>query len=125
VKGTGLSNVTRVWSASDLVGLGNNLPTNLSGVEVNVNNLPATVYYIAPDQVSFQVPTGVSGTASVEVINNGAASDTVTATAAINAPGIFPVIVNGTNYPAGVFLDGDYVGDPSIGRTSATPSRVT
>jgi len=115
VKGTGLSNVTRNWSASDFVGLGNNLPTNLSGVEVNVNSVPAAVYYVAPDQVSFQVPAGVSGTASVEVINNGAASNAVTAATANNAPGIFPVIVNGTNYPAGVFLDGDYVGDPSIG----------
>ena len=36
--------------------------------------------------------------------------------AAVNsAPGIFPLIVNGTNYAIGVFLDGKFVGDPSIG----------
>jgi uncharacterized protein (TIGR03437 family) len=114
VKGLGLSSVTRLWDASDFVGLGNNLPTNLSGVEVNVNNLPAAVYYISPGQINFQVPTGVSGTASVQVINNGATSNTVTSAAATNAPGILPIIVNGINYPAGVFLDGDFVGDPSI-----------
>ncbi len=116
VKGNNLSNTTRIWTAADFTGLGNNLPTNLSGVQVKVNNLPAAVYYISPTQISFQVPTGVTGTASVEVINNGLASNTVTAPAATNSPGIFPVVLNGTNYPAGVFyVDGLYVGDPSNG----------
>jgi uncharacterized protein (TIGR03437 family) len=116
VKGHNLSNTTRIWAPSDFTGLGNNLPTNLSGVQVKVNNLPAAVYYISSTQVSFQVPTGVTGTASVQVINNGLAGNTVTAAAAANSPGIFPVILNGTNYPAGVFfVDSLYVGDPSNG----------
>jgi uncharacterized protein (TIGR03437 family) len=114
VTGAGLSTVTRTWAGPDFVGLGNNLPINLSGVQVSVNNLPAAVYYISPGQVDFQVPTGISGTASVQVTNNGTTSNTVTAAAATNAPGIFPVIVNGINYPAGVFLDGDFVGDPTV-----------
>ena len=115
VKGSGLSNVTRIWGDADFVGLGNKLPTNLSGVQVNVNNLPAAVYYIDPGQVSFQVPSGVTGTASVQVINNGVSSNTVTAAAAANAPGIFPIIVNGVNYAAAVFVDGKLAGDPGIG----------
>ncbi|MDQ2946513.1 MAG: hypothetical protein M3Y27_11310, partial [Acidobacteriota bacterium] len=115
VKGTALSGVTRTWGDADFVGVGNKLPTNLSGVQVNVNNLPAAVYYIDAGQVSFQVPAGISGTASVQVVNNGLASNTVTAGAATNAPGIFPIIVNGTNYPAAVFVDGKYAGDPGIG----------
>ena len=32
-----------------------------------------------------------------------------------NSPGIFPIIVNGTNYAGGVFLDGKIVGDPANG----------
>ena len=115
VKGTQLSNVTRLWGDSDFTGLGNNLPTNLSGVQVRVNNLPAAVYYIDAGQVNFQVPTGISGTASVQVINNGTASNTITAAAVSIAPGIFPIIVNGKNYPAGVFLDGKFAGDPTNG----------
>ena len=115
VKGTGLSSVTRVWDDSDFAGLGNNLPVNLSGVQVKVNNLPAAIYYIDAGQVSFQVPSGVSATASVQVINNGLASNAVSAATSTSAPGIFPVIVNGVNYPAGVFLDGKYVGDPANG----------
>jgi uncharacterized protein (TIGR03437 family) len=114
VKGTNLANTTRVWASSDFTGLGNNLPTNLSGTDVMVNNVLAAVYYISPTQISFQVPTGVSGTPTVQVINNGMASNTVTAAPATNSPGIFPIIVNGTNYAAAVFLDGKIAGDPSI-----------
>jgi uncharacterized protein (TIGR03437 family) len=88
---------------------------SLNGVAVKVNGLSAAVFYVDPGQVTFQVPTGVSGTASVQVINNGAASNTVTATAANSAPGIFPIIQNGTNYAAGVFLDGRIVGNSSVG----------
>jgi uncharacterized protein (TIGR03437 family) len=116
VKGANLSNVTRIWAASDFTGLGSNLPTNLSGVQVNVNNLPAAVYYISPTQVDFQVPTGISGTASVQVVNNGAASNSVTAAAVSSSPGIFPVILSGTNYAACVFWsDGLIAGNPSSG----------
>jgi uncharacterized protein (TIGR03437 family) len=115
VKGSNLATVSRIWTAADFTGLGNNLPTNLSGTSVNVNGLPAAVYFADPGQVSFQIPAGVSGTASVQVFNNGVASNTVSGAAANNAPGIFPIIVNGTNYPAGVFLDGLIAGDPSNG----------
>jgi uncharacterized protein (TIGR03437 family) len=115
VKGTNLSSTTRIWLASDFTGLGNNLPTNLSGVQVNVNNQPAAVYYISHTQISFQVPAGIAGTASVEVIANGVVSNSVTAAAETNSPGIFPIILGGTNYAAAVFLDGKIAADPSNG----------
>ena len=116
VKGTGLSTVRRVWTTSDFAGLGNNLPTNLSGVQVNVNNLLAALYYISPTQINFQVPTGISGTVSVQVVDDGVASNSVTAAAVAHSPGIFPIIANGNNYAACVFWsDGMYAGDPSIG----------
>ena len=115
VKGIQLSNVTRVWTSSDFTGLGDNLPTILSGVQVMVNNQPAALYYIDMGQVDFQVPDGVSGTVSVQVINNGIAGNTVTAAAVTSAPGIFPNVVNGVNYPAAVFSDGKLAGDPGIG----------
>jgi uncharacterized protein (TIGR03437 family) len=115
VKGTNLGTTARIWAASDFTGLGNNLPTNLSGVQVMVNNQPAAVYYISPTQVSFQVPAGITGTASVQVIANGQVSNSVTAAAATSSPGIFPVILGGTNYAAAVFLDGKIAADPSNG----------
>jgi uncharacterized protein (TIGR03437 family) len=126
VKGTGLSPVTRTWYDGDFQGLGNKLPTSLNGVSVTVNSSPAAVSYVDPGQVNFQVPDGVTGTASVQVTNNGQTSNAITATATASAPGIFPVTVNGMNYPAGVFLDGKYVGDPSVDPTfrNAKPGDV-
>ena len=123
VKGTGLANVTRIWTSFDFLNLGNNLPTSLSGVQVMVNNLPAPVYYISPTQVDFQVPTGVSGNVSVQVINNGTASNILTAPAAASAPGLFPNTVNGVNYPAALYaVSGGYVGpDTMAGYRGAQP----
>ena len=114
VKGTNLSDVTRIWDDSDFVGLGDKLPMQLSGVRVMVNGTAAAVYYVSPSQVSFQVPAGISGTANVQVIRDGLASNAMSASAVSSAPGIFPIILNGTNYAAGVFLDGKVVGDPSV-----------
>jgi uncharacterized protein (TIGR03437 family) len=115
VKGTNLSTATRIWTASDFTGLGNNLPTNLSGVSVKVNDQTAAVYYVSSTQVSFQVPSGVTGDATVRVIAGGTTSNPVTAQAANSSPGIFPIILGGTNYAAAVFLDGKIAADPSYG----------
>jgi uncharacterized protein (TIGR03437 family) len=115
VQGRNLAGMSRIWGGSDFAPLNNTLPTNLSGVGVTVNGVPAAVYYISPTQVSFQVPDGIAGTATAQVLRDGVPSNTITATAVSSSPGIFPVIVNGTNYAAAVFLDGSLAGDPSIG----------
>jgi uncharacterized protein (TIGR03437 family) len=115
IKGTNLSTTSRTWTDSDFKDLGNKLPTNLSGVQVTVNNLPAAVWYVSPTQVNFQVPAGITGTATVQVINNGQISNSVSAAIATSAPGIFPLIMGGANYAAAVFLDGKIAADPSIG----------
>jgi len=115
VKGTNLSDVPRSWQDSDLAGLGNRLPTDLSGVQVLVNGTAAAVCYISPTQVNFQVPAGVSGTANVQVTRDGIPSNTVSAQAVSSAPGIVPIILGSTNYAAAVFLDGKIAADPSNG----------
>jgi uncharacterized protein (TIGR03437 family) len=115
IKGTNLSDVTRIWQDSDFAGLGNRLPTDLSGVQVLVNGTAAAVYFVSPTQVSFQVPSGVSGTANVQVTRDGVASNTMSAPAVSSAPGIFPIILGATNYAAAVFLDGKIAADPSNG----------
>jgi uncharacterized protein (TIGR03437 family) len=123
VQGTGLANVTRIWTGFDFLNLAANaLPTSLSGVQVMVNNLPASVYYISPTQINFQVPTGVTGTASVQVINNGTMSNTVTAASAPSAPGLFPNKVNGVNYPAAIAAGSLFVGPAGVpGYTPVSP----
>ena len=114
IKGTNLADVSRIWQDADFVGLGNKLPNDLSGVQVLVNGTAAAVYYISSTQISFQVPDGISGTANVQVIRDGLVSNTMSAQAVSSSPGIFPIVLNGTNYAAGVFLDGKIVGDPSV-----------
>jgi len=114
VKGAGLANVSRIWTGFDFLNLGASLPKSLSGVQVMVNNIPAALYYISPTQTDFQVPTGISGTASVQLLNNGTASNTVTAAAVASSPGLFVNAVNGVNYPAAVFASGGYPGPASV-----------
>jgi uncharacterized protein (TIGR03437 family) len=113
VKGSNLASTTHLLAPSDLNG--NNLPTSFSGTSVMVNGQPAALYYISPTQIDFQVPAGISGTASVQVFNNGSASNIATGAAASSAPGVWPITENGVNYAAAVFLDGKFAGDPNIG----------
>ena len=114
VKGTNLSDVTRIWNSADFANLGNSLPTVLSGVEVLVNGTAAAVDYVSPTQVNFQVPARISGTANVQVIRDGLPSNAVSGIAVSSAPSIFPIILNGTNYAAAIFPDGTLVGDASV-----------
>jgi len=108
VKGTGLSNITRIWNSGDFDR--NILPTSLSGVQLTVNNIPAAIYYVDSSQINFQVPSGVTGPAAIQVHVAGASSNVLTTTAAASAPGLFPNIQGASAYPAAVFLDGTYVG---------------
>jgi uncharacterized protein (TIGR03437 family) len=41
---------------------GNKLPTEISGVRVYTNGIPAPLFYVGPGQINFQVPYEVAGT---------------------------------------------------------------
>ncbi len=114
VKGTNLSPTTRSWQGSDFAA-GTVLPTSLDGVEVRVNNTPAAVSFISPGQINFQVPAGVSGTANIQVIRKGIASNIITGLAVNSAPGLFGYSLGGKTFPAAVYADsGLIVGDPAL-----------
>ena len=114
VKGANLADVTRIWGDADFNN-GNNLPTSLNGTQVLVNNLRAAVYFISPAQVSFQVPAGVSGNASVQVLRNDVSSNTVTGAVPASAPGLFGYTIGTKTYPAAVFANSFLVvGDPGV-----------
>src|SRR5262249_52452429 len=125
IQGSKLAGTTRTWNDADFVGIGNQLPTNLDGVEIKVNDVSAAVYYVSPTQVNFQVPSGIlsvpagnilgSSPVTVQLFRDGIASNVQTSTGSSSSPGIFPIILNGKNYPAGVFLDGRLTGDPTKG----------
>jgi uncharacterized protein (TIGR03437 family) len=100
--GSGLSNST--LSAPSLP-----LPTNggLGGVQVTVNGRYAPLSYVSPTQINFLVPyaTGLINNesyATVQVINNGVASNQVTVYTNYTAPGVFALTSNGGAFAPGV-----------------------
>ncbi len=115
IKGANFSDASLNWNNLDF---SNGLPTTIGGVQVLFNGKPAATYYIQNDQINVQAPSSVpsSGNVSVQVVRNNVTSNTVSATAAAAAPGIFPYSLdNGkTFYPAAVFLDSTLVGDPAV-----------
>ena len=111
IYGVNFAAVTDTWDNSDF---SNGLPTTLDGVSVNINGQPAAVYFVSPTQLNVQAPSPLSGNVSVQVFQNGAASNTVTAQAAANAPALFTYAVGSTTFPAAVFPDGTIVGDPAL-----------
>jgi uncharacterized protein (TIGR03437 family) len=76
-------------------------PNILGGVQVMIDNIPAPIYYATPGLVSAIVPYGIgTGIVSIQVINNGAPSNTVSVYAGLTAPGVFTLSQNGQGYGA-------------------------
>ncbi len=76
------------------------LPKTLAGVTVKINSLDAPLFFVSPNQINLQVPSGVNvGTANIQVFNSGAASPVATgsATVAEAAPGVFTLDLSGRN----------------------------
>ena len=74
------------------------LPLTLGGVQVSIGGMPAPLYYVSPTVISAIVPYSFPTDYSyqdVQVINNGAASNTVQVTARDTSPGIFTVPAGG------------------------------
>jgi len=88
VTGSNLAPATRLWLPEEIIeGV---LPARVEGAGVTVNGRDAAVYYVSPTQINFQVPDGLTdGAVSVEVTNNGALSNTFSATLRQRAPELF------------------------------------
>jgi len=116
VKGGGLSATTRSWLSSDIVG--NTLPTQLNGVSVSINGNPAAVSYVSPTQINFLTPPNLtSGTAQVQVSNNGLNSANVSAPIASTAPAFFTLgtaDAAGNTYIAAEHANGSLAGPPGL-----------
>lgn len=73
------------------------LPTNLGGAKVLVNDVEAPLYYSSYGQIAFQVPSSTAGgTALVQVIRDGQASNMVTMPVVPLAPEI--VVITDATY---------------------------
>jgi uncharacterized protein (TIGR03437 family) len=81
IYGSGLSATTGSWQTSDFNG--NNLPTTLDNVSVQIDGKPAAIYYVSAGQLNVQAPTdAATGTVQVQVTN---AAGTATGTATLEA----------------------------------------
>lgn len=88
--GVRLSYVTAAISPGDIQG--GVLPTVLpgTGVHVTIGNLPATIYYVSPDQVNFLVPANLlPGASTVQVVLDGHSGPAIKITLAAASPALF------------------------------------
>lgn len=88
VFGSNLAPATRAWRPDEIVE--DVLPARVEGSGVTVNGRDAAVYVVSPTQINFQVPDGLSpGTVDVQVSNNGAPSNTISASLRQRVPELF------------------------------------
>ena len=81
-------------------------PTTLGGVQVNINGLPAPIYYVTPGAISAIVPYAVgTSIATIQLINGGVQSNTVTAFINLTTPGVFTNPNDGLGYAAALHAD--------------------
>jgi uncharacterized protein (TIGR03437 family) len=81
-------------------------PTTLGNVQVLVNNVPAPIYYVSPNQVAALVPYQTTASvAQIKVVNNGVASNSVTELVNLTAPGVFTQPAGGVGYTAALHPD--------------------
>jgi uncharacterized protein (TIGR03437 family) len=84
-----MSSSSRKWNAADIVN--GKLPVNLDGTSATVNGKPAVVEFIQPSQINILAPDDAAlGPVGVTVVTPAGTSNTVTATYAAFAPGLFP-----------------------------------
>jgi len=110
ILGTQLSATTRPWNGADFTG--NNLPTQLDGVSVKMNGIPAYPYYISPSQLNVLAPDdSATGPVQVQVTNGKVTSNAFTVNKSKATPALFLFT---TKYPAAVHLSGVGVGSAGL-----------
>jgi uncharacterized protein (TIGR03437 family) len=83
------------------------LPPILGGTQVLVNDTPAPLFAVSPNQINFQMPAGLNGTsATVAVSLNGVRGPNSTIKLAAATPGIFTLTQNGSG--PGAVLNQDF-----------------
>ena len=78
---------SQIWSGADFSGT--TAPTALAGTRVSVAGKPAFVYYVSPEQLNVQVPSGVpAGSQPIVVTTAGGESAAYTITVNTTQPGL-------------------------------------
>jgi uncharacterized protein (TIGR03437 family) len=110
IYGANLAATTRSLVSTDIVN--GELPVQLAGVSVNIDNQPAFLAYVSPTQINVLPATDIkTGSVSVQV-NFAGQNSTTTVTQQAVVPALFAV--SGTNYVAAQHGDGTSIGPSSL-----------
>jgi uncharacterized protein (TIGR03437 family) len=122
IRGTNLAPVTRTWD--DAI-QGRKLPTALSGVSVTVNNKPATIFYVSPEQVNVLAPVDeATGMVPVVVKHGGGESAAMMVNKTAAAPAFFTPVAQGTSlFVRAVALDGTILGKTGVDSAARRAAR--
>lgn len=98
-------------------------PFLLGGVQVMINNRPAPIYVVSPGRISAVVPFATTElTASIQVINNGTPSNTVTEFVNLTAPGVFTIPNDGISTAAALHANNSLVSSSNPAQAGETVS---
>jgi len=82
-------------------------PNILGGTQVTINGIAAPLYYVSSGQVNAVVPweTSTASLATIQVINNGTSSNSVTMYLSDSNPGVFTQTASGIGFGAATHAD--------------------
>ena len=108
IYGTNLAQTQRSWGGSDFSG--NNAPTVLDNVKVNINSIPAFVNFISAGQLNVVVPDNVgTGPVSLVVMNSNGTSAPYTVNVNALQPGLLApssFVIGGKQYVVALYGGG-------------------
>ena len=67
------------------------LPLNLSSSSVQVNGIPAPLFFVSPNQINFQIPWEAAGQIQVAVVAGGTTSASQLFAVSSASPGLFTI----------------------------------
>lgn len=103
--GENLATQTLVASDTDPSTPGIQLPTQLAGTVVEVNNRRAGLFFVSPGQINYVLPAATeTGTANVVVKSGGGTTSTGSVQVARTVPSIFSANADGKGVPAATIL---------------------
>ena len=122
IKGSNLSQTTRIWGGGDFDAVTGDMPTSLDSVSATVNGKLAYIYFISPAQVNILTPLDSStGSVPVEVKTAFGTSSVTTVTMQTNSLGFFAF--NSDKYAAATHADGTFLGPATLYPGLTTPAQ--
>src|ERR1017187_4406288 len=122
IKGSNLSQTTRIWGGGDFDPVTGNMPTALDNVSATINGKPAFIYYVSPVQINILTPLDSStGTVPVQVKTPFGTSSVANVTMQTNSLGFFAF--NSDKYAAATHADGTFLGPATLYPGLTTPAK--